>query len=208
MHDFYLYAVNSNGKIDNIDSSVDHLGRILNSGYILNRKTLGMTGAGFNGTEYISLSDYDKRFNNAYMHDDVFFDYTAFTLYSSKAVSIMVAKDMVKAKELRLIRPIESSFLSLAAFYTSALDIVHGLMTDLPDEVQVKGNIKSETFRGITIPSLEIARNYDVSKVIEIYRKIKELLVKYEYQLSIFDLNSLEKINSDDDVSRIVKRSL
>jgi hypothetical protein len=81
-------------------------------------------------------------------------------------------------------------------------------MTDLPDEVQVKGNIKSETFRGITIPSLEIARNYDVSKVIEIYRKIKELLVKYEYQLSIFDLNSLEKINSDDDVSRIVKRSL
>ncbi len=208
MHDFYLYAVNSNGKIDGIDSSVNHLGKILDSGYIYTRHTLGMTGAGFNGTEYISLSDYDKRFNNAYTNEPNFSDYTAFSLYSSKAVSIMIAKDLVKAKKLRLIRPIPISNLSLAAFYTSALDISHGLMTDLPDEVQVKGNIKNDTFRGITIPSLDIAVNYDISKVIEIYRKIKELLIKYKYQLSIYDLNSLEEFNCDDDVSRIVKRSL
>ena len=92
MHDFYLCAVNSNGKIDGIDSSVDHLGKILDSGYIYTRHTLGMTGGGFNGTEYISLSDYDKRFNNAYTNDPNFSDYTAFSLYSSKAVSIMIAK--------------------------------------------------------------------------------------------------------------------
>ncbi len=207
MHDFYLYAIDSNGKISNIDNSLENLRRILQSGYILNRRTLGMTGGGFNGTDYISLSDYDKRFENIYKDDDVFRDYTAYTMYSTKAISLMIAKDMVKVKTPKLIKPIESSPLSYFGYVLSAWDILEGLYTDLPDEVQVKGRIKEEAFRGITIPTKEIASAYSISKVKDIYLKIKEFLEKYEYYLRIYDVASIEEIKSEKDIEGIIKRS-
>ena len=207
MHDFYLYSINANGKISNIDSSLEHLTRILSSGYILTRRALGMIGNGFNGTEYISLSDYDKRFENIYKDDDVFRDYTAYEMYSTKAISIMVDKKGLKAKVPRLIRPIESSAISFLGYILSSWDIANGLFTDLPDEVQVRGSIREDKFKGITIPSKEISMEYDIDKVREIYLKIKELLEKYEYHMSIYDVASMEEIKTEEDISGIIKRS-
>ena len=206
MHDFYLYSVNSNGKITNIDSSLKHLEQILSSGYILTRRTLGMIGNGFNGTEFISLSDYDKRFENIYKDDDVFRDYTAYAMYSTKAVSIMVDRKSVKAKVPKLIRPIESSNLSFLGYILSSWDITNGFYSDLPDEVQVKGNIKEDKFKGITIPTKEIVLEYDIQKVIEVYKKIREYLEKYQYHMSVYDVTSLEEIK-EDDIEGIIKRS-
>ena len=207
MHDFYLYAVNSNGKIGNIDNSLYDFGKILSTGCILTRHSLGMIGCGFNGTDYISLSDYSKRFENAYKDDPRFSDYTAYELYSKTAVSLMIDKSKDKAKQLKLIRPIEDSIKSYLIFVASSWDILHGLMTDLPDEVQVRGAIGEEAFKGVTIPVKAIFENLSYQKLIEVYKKVKELIEKYEYHMGIYDVETLKPLEEERDLETIIKRS-
>ena len=157
--------------------------------------------------DYISLSDYSKRNNNAYMNDPYFSDYTAYDMYSRTAVSLIIDKSKVKAKQLKLIRPIEVSIKSYLIFVASSWDILHGLMTDLPDEVQVRGAIGEEAFRGITIPVQDILLNFDYEKLKEVYRKVKELIEKYQYQLSIYDVETMKEIPSEEDLQSLIKRS-
>jgi len=208
MSKYYLHSVAATGDIKDIDKSVADLEGILATGAILTRQRRNLIGFGFNGTRYISLSDYDKRFNNVYKNDPKFFDYTAYCMYSTKALSILINKRKVKAVKPTLVDPIDNSIISLLRMFGAAHDITSQRMSDLPDEVQVHGNIYEDAFEGITIPIRDINEAYSVVKVRQVYRKIRELLKRYEYKMSIYDVENLHKeIISEKQIEDIIKRS-
>lgn len=208
MSKYYLHSVAATGDIKDIDKSVADLEGILATGAILTRQRRNLIGFGFNGTRYISLSDYDKRFNNVYKNDPKFFDYTAYCMYSTKALSILINKRKVKAVKPTLVDPIDNSIISLLRMFGAAHDITSQRMSDLPDEVQVHGNIYEDAFEGITIPIRDINEAYSVVKVRQVYRKIRELLKRYEYKMSIYDVENLhQEIISEKQIEDIIKRS-
>ncbi len=208
MSKYYLHSVGVTGDIKDIDRSVEDLEDILDTGAILTRRRRHLIGFGFNGTKYISLSDYDKRFNNVYKDDPKFFDYTAYAMYSTKALSILIDKRKVKAIKPTLVEPLDNSFLSFLKMYGAAHDLIGRRMSDLPDEVQVFGDIYYDTFGGVTIPIREINEGYSIEKVKQVYRKVRELLKRYEYQMGIYDVDDLQhEILSTKQIDNIVKRS-
>ena len=208
MSKYYLHSVGATGDIKDIDKSVRDLEGILSTGAILTRRRRNLLGFGFNGTKYISLSDYDKRFNNVYKDDPKFFDYTAYAMYSTKAVSILIDKRKVKAIKPTLVAPLDNSLLSFLRMYGAAHDLIGRRMSDLPDEVQVFGDIYYDTFSGVTIPIHDINEEYSIEKVKKVYRKIRELLKRYEYEMGIYDVDDLQhEIISTKQIDDIIKRS-
>ncbi len=208
MSKYYLHSVGATGDIKDINKSVRDLEGILETGAILTRRRRNLLGFGFNGTKYISLSDYDKRFNHVYKDDPKFFDYTAYAMYSTKAVSILIDKRKVKAIKPTLVAPLDNSLLSFLRMYGAAHDLIGKRMSDLPDEVQVFGDIYYDSFRGVTIPIKDINEEYSIEKVKKVYRKIRELLKRYEYEMGIYDVDDLQhEIISTKQIDDIIKRS-
>ena len=203
----FLHSVKTTGDIKDIDGSLVDLEKILATGAILTRHSQRLLGFGFNGTKHVSLSDYSKRFNNIYKDDPQFFDYTAYAMYSTKAVSIMIDPKKVKYIVPNLVKPLDISLLSALRMFGAANDMFSERISDLPDEVQVHGDICEDAFCGITIPVEDINSKFSVVKVKEVYLKIKELLKKYEYHLGIYDVGNLREITSERDIEEIVKRS-
>ena len=207
MSSFYLHAVNANGDIRNIDNALIDFEGILNTGAILTRRSQGLVGFGFNGTRYVSLSDYDKRFNHVYKDDPSYYDYTGYEMYSTKTISIMIDKTKVKAIIPKLVEPIDFSFISMMRMYGAAFDLIDRRMSDLPDEVQVKGNILEDAFIGVTIPSEEIIKKINPDKLRQVYQRLKILLEKYKYNLSMYNVSDMILIESEEDIESIIKRS-
>lgn len=208
MVDFYLHSVGATGNIKDINESLRDFEGILQTGAILNRRYRNLVGFGFNGTRYISLSDYDKRFDNVYKNDEYYFDNTAYAMYSTKALSIMIDKAKVKAIVPTLVSPLDLSPISMLRMYGAAHDLINKRMSDLPDEVQVKGNIYDDSFLGVTIPSEEIVIGISPNKLRSIYIKLKELIQKYDYQLRLYNLSDMKPMDNEEDVEEIIKRSL
>ena len=208
MVNFYLHSVGVTGKIEDINKSIKDLEGILETGAILNRRYRNLIGFGFNGTKYVSLSDYDKRFDNAYKNDEYYFDNTAYAMYSTKALSIMIDKAKVKVIVPKLVSPLDMSPMSMLRMYGAAFDLIERRMSDLPDEVQVKGNIYDDSFMGITIPSEEIVTKLSADKLRSVYVRLKELIEKYKYQLGLYNLSDMRPMDSEEDVEEIIKRSL
>ena len=206
MSNVYLHSIKTTGDIKDIDGSLVDLESILDTGAILTRRARNLIGFGFNGTKYLSLSDYDKRYNNIYYDDEVFYDYTAYEMYSTKALSIMIDKAQVKAITPNLVKPLDNSFMSFIRMYAAAFDLISERMSDLPDEVQVYGNIYEEAFKGITIPVKEINDKVSYNKLLFVYKRIRELLEKYEYYIGIYDVETLKPINEEKELEEIVKR--
>lgn len=207
MSDFYLHAINTTGDISCIFESVEYLEKILATGALLTRHALGLLGNGFNGTRYISLSDYGKRHNNVYKDDPQFSDYTAYEMYSTKAVSLAFPKENLKVVHPTLIDPLDISLLSMLKFYGASRDMLSKRISDLPDEVQVKGSITLEKASGVTIPVREINNRFKERKLLEIFKKICLLLEEYEYGFKVYDVESMEELTSSDDVLQVAKRS-
>ena len=207
MSDVYLHAINTTGDIACIYDSVEHLEKILATGALLTRHALGMLGNGFNGTRFISLSDYSLRHDNVYKDDPQFSDYTAYEMYSTKAVSLAFPKENLKVVHPTLIDPLDNSLFSMLKFYGASRDMFSKRISDLPDEVQVKGSISLDKASGITIPVKEINNRFKERKLLEIFKKICSLIEKYEYTFRVYDVESMDEITTEDDVLQIAKRS-
>ncbi len=207
MSDFYLHAVRASDNIAMIDDSLRDFDKILDTGVIFTRRSRGLVGLGFNGSRYISLADYDKRFDHVNKDDKDLFDYSAYSIYSTKSVSIMIDKTKVRAVTPTLIKPIHSSFISLFKMIAASNDYTSVRMTDLPDEVQVRGNIYYKAFMGVTIPSEEIISGLSPDKLRRVYAKVRELLERYEYQLGVYNVSDMQPIDSEKDVEEIIRRS-
>ena len=76
--------------------------------------------------------------------------------------------------------------------------------TDLPDEVQVRDSIDVSKSNGIIFPTKEFMYSRPLTtrrKMIELMKveldTIRTMLDKYNYDLSIYDVDTLEELNDD-----------
>ena len=163
---------------------------------------------GYNGLDYISLCDYEKKekLNNKNLN--------SYIDYILSAMSLVFPKN-----KLKIIEPIiipmakitsKSSYIKYLAVMKEYGMSETDRYTDLPDEVQVKDRIPLSFMKGITIPINELYNifyserkyTYEVMKEIE---KIHKLLAKYRYDVPIYDIKTMESLDDEANVKKLVK---
>ena len=175
---------------------------ILRCGEVRSRRLQGNldTNTNFCGLDYISLIDYEKRFvsNKEREH------YNSYYSYARNGLSITFPQDKIKV--------IEPTIIGICSDNRRGYETMKYLgmcederFTDLPDEVQVKDRISLEHMNGILFPT----ENFLVSrlfikrkKMIELLKKeldiIKELTIKYGYNVDIYDVETLMPLNEEE----------
>lgn len=205
--EIYLHGISANekGYYDALDT-LRRLKRILKAKKLLCRRLQNQTYAyGFNGLDYISLCDYEKR--HIAKRDTE--SYNAFQAYVENSLSFAFPK-----KELEVITPIILDEICIDSLtgYEKMSRLGRNepeRYSDYPDEVQVRHKIFLSKCCGLTFPtdafnkyrgSLEKKSNMVMYEIELIY----ELLQRYGYNLDIFDIHTLEKLDN----SSAVKRAL
>jgi hypothetical protein len=181
---------------------------VLDSKYLLSRRLLGLSDSyGFNGMDYISLCDYEKR--KEYSDKS-----SAYNSYIVNSVSLCFDKDKVEEK---IIKP---TLIDKVPLDAKGLDLMktYGLnegerFSDLPDEVQVKDKISLSSLCGITFPTHLFLNYYffrsDKKRVKKLLDEICELqsIISYlGYDVSIYDINTMEELNNDSINKLVLKR--
>ena len=128
------------------------LSRILDSGELLSLRRQGnIRENGFNGPDYISLCDYDRRFE----YNSRRIKYNGYNQYVIESLSIVFDKEKVK-EETNVIEPVLISmrtrdnfgFVSMNEYGKSDTRY-----TDLPDEVFVKDSLSLNGMTSLTFPT-------------------------------------------------------
>lgn len=154
----------------------------------------------FSGLDYISLSDYELRFssNEGRRH------YNSFYGYASSGISLAFPKDKIEVIKPTIISICSDNRRGFEAMRTLGM-CEDERFSDLPDEVQVKNRLSLEHMNGILFPT----ENFLVSKVftkrikmIELLKKeieeIRELLIKYGYDVNLYDVDTLNELNEEE----------
>ncbi len=200
----YLHTIN-NGYSDFYKPKRQKyvLESILKSGKVLSRRKQGYKdgeiNTNFAGMDYISLSDYEKRFvcNKEKNY------YNSYYAYVRRGLSLSFPQESLKVIEPTIIGICNKN--SMGFVYMRELGLCETeRFTDLPDEVQAKDEISLDSLNGITFPTREYmcSRLFTgKKKMLELMREeidsIKELLDKYNYNVDVYDIDTLELINRD-----------
>lgn len=192
------------------------LSRILQSRYLLSLRLQNKASKnGFNGLDYISLCDYEKRFEinpnteNSILSNDPY-GYNAFNYYIRYSLSLIFPK-----KELEVIVPkiIDTPITTKEGFNNMKIlgESTNERYSDMPDEVQVKDSISLDKMIGISYPlhqmytdRLSIERN--VKAITKDLDKISNLLIKYGYNIKIYDIDTFEELKDYNSVKRLIHR--
>ena len=176
------YYAHSFSKTDNLMlSDFTKLEDILKNGYLLSRRKLGLSEeeALFNGMDYISLCDLEKKHPKN----------SAYNLYIKRGLSLLFDKK---------IEVVEPDYIYVDYNTIGSIDMMHyygikGRYSDLIDEVQVKDEVSLNYLRGIML-SLSRMQYYYTDEYIEEYLKVVSyLLDKYHLDIPIINLDN-EKI--------------
>ena len=204
----YLHGIcaNERGVYDSFQT-IRTLNRILRSRYLLSlRLQRQFVSYGFNGLDYISLCDYEKR-NEAYQYDDFYNSYHA---YIRPSLSFAFPKS-----ELKVVEPIilEEKCISTKKGYKKMSDLGNSKYerySDYADEVQVKGRIPISKSCGITFPTHSLAGKYssleqDIDRILYEIETINELIDYYKFNLEIFDIDTFERLDSASSIRNVLK---
>lgn len=186
------------------------LEKILSSNYLLSaRLRKEKTNNKFNGMDYISLCDYQKRniVNNCKITN-----YNAYYGYIKESISLIFPKNKFEViiPKLVPISTLNSQGFELMKMYgNSTLE----RYSDFPDEVQVKDKISLSYMTGITIPLDKIIesnltykkQSINIENIYNYIKQIELLLSKYKYNVPIFDIDNFENINSKSKIMKLVK---
>ena len=156
----------------------------------------------FNGLDYISLCDYEKRF------EKIGNEYNAYEAYIRYSLSLIFPKE-----KLDVIIPQIVIIKSTGSYYQQMKE--YGLSTDerytdMPDEVQVKDRISLDLMSGITLPLSKMQYFYlneerTVNMVLREIDKIRNLLYKYHHLVPIYDIDTFEKLDNPETTKKLVK---
>ena len=206
MNNIYLHAIYAYYNRYCHEETIKKLEYILKSDAILSRRLqMNNDPYGFNGIDYISLCDYEKR----NLHHEGMPDYTAYYSYIRESLSLMFPKDKIK-----VIKPQMVDFIGLSK---SGLERMLELglskekrYSDLYDEVQVKDIVPLTSLNGITMPLDKMIKGYIPENIATtIVRKeleqIKELLIKYNHEVPMYDIDSFITLDDDQNVKTLVK---
>lgn len=206
MDNIYLHAIYAFYKRYRHEDTIKKLKYILESDAILSRRLqMNNDPYGFNGIDYISLCDYEKR----NLHHKGMPDYTAYYSYIRESLSLMFPKDKIE-----VIKPKMVDFIGLSK---SGLDRMLELglskeqrYSDLYDEVQVKDIVPLTSLNGVTMPLDKMVKgfipeNIATSMVQRELEQIKELLIKYNHEVPMYDIDSFISLDDDQNVKTLVK---
>ena len=205
----YLHTIN-NGFKDYYDPKKQKviLESILRDKEILSKRKQGFnernTPLNFCGLDYISLSDYEKRFvsnkEKAY--------YNCYYAYSRAGLSLTFPQEKIKVIEPTILPVCNRNFrdFDLMKYYGMCISERY---TDLPDEVQVKDSISLEHVNGLLFPTDNFMKSKIFArkeKMIILLKKELEILNKmlkdYNYDISIYDVDTLLELN-DDNINKL-----
>lgn len=204
----YLHGINANEKgIYDSYSTIKKVGKILRSRYLLTLKQQRQIFSyGFNGVDYISLCDYEKR-DIAKRENH---SYNGFKAYAESSVAFAFPKDQITVIEPIILDEIcvdsKEGYKKMAMLGVDK----DNRYSDYPDEVQHKGSLAISKSCGITFPTLALSgrkRNIDrdVDNIMYELELINQLIEYYEYNLGIYDVHTLEELNSSSAVRMVLK---
>lgn len=203
--DIYLHSLHADTVNYSGIKTRELLEKILKSREVLSARLSGeVCHYNFSGIDYISLCDYERRhcgkgFKNTY---NGFYQYVVYD------PSLMFPKN-----EFEVIEPIILD--KMVVFYSNYRSMMRELgleeerYTDLEDEVQVRDRISLDKLCGLTMPSREFVTLFgrveaNASKLYDEVRRYKELLIKYGYDVPIYDINTTKQIDSYDDACEVI----
>ena len=207
----YLHTIN-NGYKDYYDSKKQRsvLEAILKSDAILSRRNQGLTdesNINFSGLDYISLSDYEKRF---VCNKEKEF-YNTFYAYARRGLSLAFPQESIKAIEPTILPILSNNIRDFEYMRLYGLDKTERF-TDLPDEVQVKDKLTLKDLNGVLFPcdnymhsKLFTRKEKMIKLLLEEVKIVKEILEKYNKEVNIYDVDSLLEVN-ENNIENIVLR--
>lgn len=202
----YLHAIYYLFNRYNPDITYERLKNILKSDAILSRRMQCIYEAnGFNGLDYISICDYEKR---NIIHPDVP-DYTAYNLFIRESLSIIFPKgkfEVITPKILKLDEELDKKTYDETSLGTSSKE----RYSDIYDEVQAQDKIPLNLMSGITFPlhkmnSLFVGQEITTHMVIHELKRIKKLLLKYGYDVPFYDIDTKIPLDDEERVKKLVK---
>ena len=204
--DICLHAINGYYEMYYPKLNLKVLESILKDNALLSRRLQGITNSsGFNGLDYISLCDYQKR--NMYHTNNP--HYTAFNAYIKESLSLIFPIDKLQVITpyiLNIITKNKKGYHHMA-YLGNIKDIRY---SDLYDEIQVKDKISLDLLCGITIPvkkmnSPVLSTDKNIQNIIKHIEKINALLINYNHQVPIYDIESMTELDSEENVKRLIK---
>ena len=203
-----LHAITTYYELYYTKINIDKLKCILKDNAVLSRRKQGIHNSqGFNGIDYISLCDYQKR----NLHPLNYPYYTSYEAYIKKSISLIFPKDKLEILTPHIVGMISPSKKGYANMAYLGMD-KETRYSDLYDEVQVANKIPLDLMCGITVPinrmnySSLLNTNQKIKIIIKHLNKIKELLIKYNHLVPIYDIETMEEINNDEAVKRLIKK--
>lgn len=190
----YLHGIYAASDIYDSKTTLKIFKHILKDNALLSARLQNRTDFSilFNGLDYISLCDYEKRLYNLNNMKNAYESYIRYSL------SLVFPKN-----KLDVVVPQIIDIKYADGYYQKMKEL--GLSTDIrysdmPDEVQVKDKISLDLMSGITLPVSKMRNcflNEDktVSMVLKEIDKIKELLYKYNHLVPLYDIDTLEKLD-------------
>lgn len=199
----YLHSMSPSGFDYDSKGTLILFDKILSSNALLSANKRGVKSYNhFSGSDYISLSDYEKRFNTKKGN------YNGYNVYARQEASIMFPKGKFDVIE-PIILEHEITKYTNYRYILYILGMSNERYSDLNDEVQVKDMVSLEYMNGITLPC-EYIINYwkpvkdNIIKLRDEVNKYRELLDKHNYIVPIHDIQTLDNLENDDNLERIV----
>lgn len=208
----YLHTIN-NGYKDYYDAKKQRsvLEAILKSDAILSRRNQGLTdesNTNFSGLDYISLSDYEKRF---VCNKEKEF-YNSFYAYVRRGLSLAFPQESIKVIEPTILPILSKNIRDFEYMRLYGLDKTERF-TDLPDEVQVKDKLTLKDLNGVLFPcdnymhsKLFTRKEKMIKLLLEEVKIVKEILEKYNKEVNIYDVDSLLEVNEDNIENIVLKK--
>lgn len=207
--EIYLHAINSvPDDYYHPDETNKTLLQILKRRALLSSKLQRRRSTGgFNGRDYVSLCDYDKR--NDYKK--FMGKYNAFHTYVRYSLSLAFPKDKLDVIEPKVLNGV---YIRDSKGYAEMEKIGKSKSercTDMPDEVQVKDKVSLDNLCATTFP-LHLLKGYGNSSIDELssiimfeIEEIDKLLSRFGYDVPIYDIDTFEELTSTSKIKMILR---
>lgn len=205
----YLHAINSvPDDFYHPDETNQKLFQILKRRALLSAKLQRRRSTGgFNGRDYVSLCDYDKR--NDYKR--FMGKYNAYHSYIRYSLSLAFPKN-----KLSVIKPkvLDGIYIRDLKGYEEMEKLGKSKIrrcTDMPDEVQVKDKVTLDNLCATTFPLhlLKDCSNSSLDEQASIImfeiEEIDKLLSRFGYDVPIYDIDTFEELTSTSTIKMILR---
>ncbi len=195
------------------DETLNKLKNILSDQYLYSRRLQGdldLGKGGFAGFDYISFYDNFLRYAKPYENNKFYRGYNSYSSYVANSLSLGFKRDDIEIIKPTLIAPV--------VFDWDSMEMMRILgksdtcrYSDMPDEIQVKDKVSLKNLVCLTLPVHLMVQNkkgiiYDSSDIYDCVNDIKNLLMKYDYEVPVYDLYSRTKLDSEEKINKVFKK--